>query len=266
MAGGARGPTPYPEINAVLAALRAGVQGVLGGRCVGVYVHGSLAGGDFDPASSDIDFLVVTAGALPPTTPAELQAMHARLAADGGPWARRMEGSYIPRAALRRYDPTDCHHPALRFDGSFDIDEHGPEWVIQRHVLREAGLALAGPPPRTLIDPVVPDDLRRATLGTLRGWWRRQLADPALLVRRHYQAYAVLTMCRALYTLTHGTVVSKPVAARWARAELGAPWAAQIERALLRRSDEQPDGLDDTLAFIRFTLARAEQFAIAAGG
>jgi hypothetical protein len=41
-----------------------------------------------------------------------------------------------------------------------------------------------------------------------------------------YQAYAILTMCRALYTLQHGTVVSKSVAARWAQEVLGERWAA----------------------------------------
>jgi hypothetical protein len=32
-------------------------------------------------------------------------------------------------------------------------------WVIHRHMLREHGVVLAGPPPHTLIDPVQPDEL-----------------------------------------------------------------------------------------------------------
>ena len=35
-----------------------------------------------------------------------------------------------------------------------------------------------------------------------------------------YQAYAILSMCRVLYTLEFGTVVSKPAAARWAQGTL----------------------------------------------
>jgi predicted nucleotidyltransferase len=54
------GPTPYPEVNAVLQLLLAEVQAVLREQLVGLYVHGSLASGGFQPGRSDIDFLVVT--------------------------------------------------------------------------------------------------------------------------------------------------------------------------------------------------------------
>ncbi len=45
-------PTPYPDVNAVLHRLLAEVQAVLGERFVGLYLYGSLAGGDFDPDTS----------------------------------------------------------------------------------------------------------------------------------------------------------------------------------------------------------------------
>ncbi|NJK45711.1 MAG: nucleotidyltransferase domain-containing protein [Pleurocapsa sp. SU_196_0] len=44
----------------MLDALRSGIAGVLGNNLVGVYVRGSLVTGEFDPATSDIDLLVVT--------------------------------------------------------------------------------------------------------------------------------------------------------------------------------------------------------------
>ena len=49
--------------------------------------------------------------------------------------------------------------------------------------------------------------------------------------------FAILTMCRALYTLACGEVVSKPQAAAWAREALGTPWVQLIDRALLWRHD-----------------------------
>jgi hypothetical protein len=189
--------------------------------------------------------------------------MHARITAGGLKWATRLEGSYIPQCALRRYDPTRSHHPALRMDGSFDIDGHGSEWVIQRHVIREHGIVLAGPPPQTLIDPIQPDDLRRAVRGLLREWWAPQLQNPFRLHSGDYRAYAILTMCRALYTLRYGTVVSKPLAARWAQEALGKRWAALIERALAWRHDApSPGSLNETLDLIRYTLERSQEFEI----
>src|SRR4051794_16511685 len=96
-------PTPYPDVNAIIDQLLTEVRAILGDELVGLYLYGSLSSGDFDPDSSDIDFLVVTAGELPPATLAALEAMHARIGASGGKWATHLEGSYIPQAALRHY-------------------------------------------------------------------------------------------------------------------------------------------------------------------
>jgi hypothetical protein len=125
-------------------------------------------------------------------------------------------------------------------------------------------VVVAGPAPQTLIDPIQPNGLRRAALAILREWWSPQLHDPARLHNSEYQAYAILTMCRALYTLQHGIVVSKPVAARWAQEVLGESWAALIERVLAWRHGAQLDHLNETLDFIRYTLERGQQFEIPA--
>jgi hypothetical protein len=255
-------PTPYPDVNAVLYVLLSSVQAVLGNHFIGLYVHGSLASADFDPQRSDIDFVVVTAAELPDEMLPALAAMHARLTASGLPWATKLEGSYIPQQALQRYDPAQAQHPALRVDGSFDVDGHGSDWVIQRHIIREQGIVVAGPAPHTLIDPVQPNDLRQAVLGILHEWWSPPFPAPERFRSSEYQAYAVLTMCRALYTLQYGTVVPKPVAAQWAQEALGERWAALIAWALAWRHDTPADNLNETLDFIRYTLARSQQFAI----
>jgi len=190
-----------------------------------------------------------------------LEAMHARITASGLKWATKLEGSYIPRQAIRRYDPTDAPCPYIN-EGSFRVGRLGSDWIIQRHIIREQGVVVAGPAPQALIDPVLPNDLRRAVLGFLREWWSPMLHDPARLHSREYRAYAVLTMCRALYTLQHGTVVSKPVAAHWAQEELSRRWTASIERALAWPRGAQSDDMDETLGFIRYTLERSQQFEI----
>ena len=252
--------TPYPDVNAALSATLAGIQATLGDQLIGVYLHGSLANGDFNPLTSDIDLMAATRDELPARLLPELASMHAQLAGRFK-WAGHMEVSYIPLAALRRYDPANCQHPALRVDGSFGIDGHGSDWIIQRWVIREKGIALAGPPAAALIDPVQPDDLRRAASGILREWWAPMLNDTSRLQDSEYQAYAILTMCRSLYTLEHGRVVSKPTAARWAQAALGEPDAALIDRALNWRPGVELDALPRTLDLIRRTLRRASRRA-----
>lgn len=61
-----------------------------------------------------------------------------------------------------------------------------------------------------------------------------------------YQAFAILTMCRALYTLDIGEQATKPQAARWAGEALGKPWRDHIGWALQHRHDFTPH--DPTMA------------------
>lgn len=252
-------PTPYPEVNAVLAELLSGAQATLQGSFVGLYLYGSLASGDFNPSSSDIDFVVVTDGELSEQAIQALESLHARLAASGLAWAPKLEGAYVPRATLRRHDPAAAPCPQIN-EGRFYVAGLGSDWVIQRDILRRQGVVLAGPPLASLIDPVSPDDVRLAVMRIFREWWQPMLADHSWLQRSDYQAYAVLTMCRVLYTLQFGVVASKPVSARWAQQVCGPHFIALIEQALDWQHGDELDILDGSLAFIQYTLEEIEQY------
>ena len=248
-------PTQYPEINKILELLLSSATRVLGSQLVGMYLYGSLSSGDFDLETSDIDFLVVTTSTLSDKTIAELESMHHQIWKSGLKWAAKLEGSYIPKRDIRRHNPRSAPCPTVN-EGKFYLDKRGSDWIIQRHVIREQGIVLVGPEPKTLIDPVSPEDIRRSVVGVLHEWWFPMLEDPSWLKRHgaEYHAFAILTMCRALYALKHGTIVSKPTAARWAQDALGKRWGQVIERALAARHDKPDHGLfDESLEFIRFT-------------
>ena len=186
----------------------------------------------------------------------KLDEMHRQFAGDGIEWATKLEGAYIAKQSLRHYKPGKTTCAWLGSDGHFARERLGNDWVIQSYVIREYGVIVAGPDPKILIDPILPEDLRRAELETLRWWWAPQLENPSRLGSQEYRAYAVVTMCRALYTLNFGTVVSKPVAARWAEVELGERWVALIERSLKWHLGEQLGNKDEVLEFINYTLQR----------
>lgn len=252
-------PTPYPDVNAVLDQLLSGVQDILGEHFVGLYLYGSLASGDFNLETSDIDFLVVTADELPPEIIPSLEEMHARLTASPLKWAAKLEGTYIPRHAIRRYNRNNLARPCIN-EGRFYLAGQGSDWVIQRHIIREQGVVVAGPAPQTLIDPVSAKDIQWSVLAFLRGWWAPMLKEPKRLQSSEYQAYAVVTMCRVLYTLQIGTIASKPVAARWAQESLDQRWAGLIEEALSWRPGVTMDKFDDTLDFIRYAVESGREF------
>ncbi len=248
-------PTPFPEINTLLEQFLVELQAILGEQLAGLYLHGSLAGGDFNPNRSDIDFLVATTEALDDPTIAAIAALHERLCAGGSRWAAELEGSYFPLPALRRYDLADACYPHVERHGALRVEQHESDWLLQMHVLREHGIALAGPPPDTLIDSISPEELRRASRDILQVWWLPQLEDTHRLQQSGYQTYAILTMCRILYTVANGGVVSKEVAARWLQQQEPA-WAPLVEEAVQWRNELPMEHLDETLALIRFTLDR----------
>lgn len=248
--------TPYAEVNSLLDSLLTGVQSILGEELIGFYLDGSLALGDFDPATSDVDFIAAIARPLPPAAFEALADTHRRIRDSGLPFATELEGSYIHLSALRRHDPTDAVYPNLERGPNevLKLKEHHSDWVIHRYTVREHGITLFGPPTATLIDPVSADDVRAATVGVLRSWWGTAAgliyvrnASPGVLA-----IYIVPTMCRALYALEYGAVISKPAACLWALHALDQQWQPLIESAL--RGSTDPSIRGQTPAFVRFTV------------
>jgi Domain of unknown function (DUF4111) len=266
MSDTADAPTPYPDVNALLAELLASVRAVLANHFVGMYLDGSLTSGAFDQ-DSDIDFVVVTDVEISAGQFSALQAMHARLAAIDSQWAIQMEGSYLSQHAVRRYEPTETLHANIERgpDERLKMAEHGRDWAVHRSMLREHGITLAGPAPHTLINPVAPGELRQGVLEQLHEWAARMLESPSH-TQRGYQSYVILTLCRMLYTLENGSVISKPAAARWAADTLGERWAPLIERAWEGRHNPglatSAEDVTGTVAFIRFALERSRPFAV----
>ena len=247
-------PTPYLEINEVLNRLHSNVKEILGDQFVGMYLYGSLSSGDFDPETSDIDFLVVTANVLSEKQIADLQAMHEQTWATSLKRAGKLEGAYVPLELIRRHEPKGAPCPGVN-EGRFYVANLGSDWIIQRHVVREHGVVIEGPDPKTLINFVSPDEIRAAVREILQEWWFPMLDDPSWLMEHDnaYHAFAVITMCRVLHALETGTIVSKPKAIQWARERLNDPWRGLIDTAVAASRHETQDGfLDEALDFIRF--------------
>lgn len=256
-------PTPYPDVNQVLDLLLVNVKEILKDQFVGMYLYGSLSSGDFNPETSDVDFLVVTEDSLSEKRIAELRSMHENIWASGVKRAERLEGSYVPKGLIRRHDPNGAPCPTVN-EGKFFVDKRGSDWILQRHVVREYGVVVEGPDPKTLIDFVSPNDIRQAVIGVLNEWWFPMLEDPSWL-RNHksnYHGYTVITMCRALHALQRGTIVSKPVAMKWAKEHLGTEWHGLIEQAIASQYGKHSEFFNETLEFIRFTRERVLQIPI----
>ncbi len=264
--------TPYDDVNIILDRLLTDVKGILKEQFIGMYLFGSLANGGFDQ-SSDVDVLIVTKAEILDSRFSTLHSMHERIAVSDSRWATQLEISYIPQNALRRFNQSNITHPHLDRGNGEQLHwmKHESDWVIQRHTLRETKIVVEGPAPHTLIDPVSADDLRQAVVDVLPLWVTPLLEDPIQRIRpRGYQSFVVLSLCRMLYTLEHGAIVSKIVAAGWALQTLDIKWVPLIERAIIGRQNAgiargtgvwqnsdlevEPDDRNGTLDLIRFTM------------
>ena len=260
-------PTSYAGVNAVLREFLVSIQAIVGDQLRGLYLIGSLALGDFDSRSSDIDFVVVTDAELPEALVLALREMHARIARGGGPWATKIEAVYIPQAALSHSGapPATARYPQIEKGGTLALERLEDAWSAQRYTLREHGVAVAGPHPRTLLDPVDPDAMRREGVAIMEQWLEQARHDPSWLEwlrHRRNQAFVVQTLCRLLYTYETGAVASKPAAARWAQQSVSQRWAALIARSVAGQHDggDAPESDErETVAFVAYTVDHFRQ-------
>jgi hypothetical protein len=252
-----------PEVDGKLHQLYAHLLAELP-RCLpdnlaGLYLRGSLVTGDFRPESSDVDLLAVTHQRVRDEEFARLAALHTAIAASDHPFAQRIEIEYIDRAALRHY-VAGQRFPGLGQGEPLMWHEHGANWVLERWLLRAAGIALFGPLPVTLIDPIARDEVVAATHTRLQQWaaWAANRDDPEWQWPRRHKFYVVETVCRALHTLATGEIVSKPRAVAWARQTLPAPWPELVARSRAWQLDSTRD--DSLIAPVRaFVLWAADQ-------
>ncbi|MDO8753096.1 MAG: DUF4111 domain-containing protein [Anaerolineales bacterium] len=250
-------PTQYHEVNAIVQELLKGAKSILGDQLLGMYLHGSLASGDFSPETSDIDYVIVLSEKPDDDTISALRNLHEQLSDGNGKWAKKLEGTYIPQKEFRRYNPDDGPYPSTN-EGEFYLAKHETHWVLARHLLRENGVIVYGPSPNDLIASVSANDIKQAILGFLNGWWFYVLDNPSRLESLEYQAYAALTMCRALYTLENGKIASKPVSAKWAQ-KAHTQWNDLITWALSWNQHTMSGKFEEARDFIRYTLQIANR-------
>ena len=284
-----REPTPFPELNAVLAHLVTETRRLLADNFVGAYLQGSFAVGDAD-RYSDCDFIVVTRRDVRPDELTPFQALHASIhELPDNPWRNQLEGSYAPAAILKRWsttprdppgeargddwgDPGMSGSPARAYP--FWYLDHGAKTLVRsehdnsqvvRWSLREKGVALAGPDPKQLVDPVTPDALRAEVRHTMDLAARLDL-EPMHLAA--WQVFWVGLYCRMLHTLVTGKVGSKPASLSWAQGALDPAWAGLIGRAKALRkgmpeaaAPADPDDVAATRAFVRYAQEWAEHWA-----
>jgi hypothetical protein len=241
-------------------------EAVVGADFAGAYAGGSVALDAFDPIRSDIDVALVTRSALSGTVKHQLVerlrhdalecparglelVVHRREVAMSGAAEPgfELELNTGPRMDLRvTLRPED--RPAG--DGHF--------WYgLDRSILHQHGVALAGPPASAMFADLAPADLRRLVVASLH-WWteRAALAGDG---RSPEAADAVLGACRALVRIRSGRWLGKVDAGRWL---LAGGWesvdAVVVEESIAARSGGPPPAGARARAFLERVLVEIE--------
>ena len=253
-------PTNYPHIDMLLDTLLTRMQGVLGDKLIGLYLYGSLVTGDFDDHLSDIDLLAAIASELTPAEADAIIQMHAGIVRESAQWDNRIEVAYNTLHGLRMFKTERGNLGIISPGEPFHIVDAGDDWLVNWYFVQVYGVTLFGVPPTSIITPVSKREFLDAVKAHILAW-REYIND---IDHRPGQAYAILTMCRGLYTVRHGEHVSKRKAAEWA-IETFPEWATLITNALAwRLVPNEPNvdhaaTLEETRRFVQFAIGEMER-------
>jgi predicted nucleotidyltransferase len=241
----------------MLSTVTDAITTTVGPALVGLYLCGSLATADFDEHVSDIDLLAVLSTDISSDLAALLERMHDDVASANPSWRGRIEVVYVSASGLANFRVAPARIHIISAGEPFHVISAGPDWTITWYPARRAGIALVGPPASEVIPPTSFDEYADAVRKYALRFTDRVPDDAT----RGSQAYAVLTMCRALYTLLHREAVSKLRAANWAQNEFPES-AGLIRDAISWREHQwdvpQADGAATIPAVRRFVAEMAE--------
>lgn len=245
------------QISALLHDLAAQLPLILGSKLVGIYLYGSLTQRAFNPKRSDVDCIVVTQRNLSEAQFRRLDVWLAR-SAKANPWVARLQIQFLIKDEVLTMNSKACLYQfeKLKRTGS---DGNPIIWI---NVL-QSGVVLFGLPPESFVPAITREMLFQALEREL-GYLQEEISTKPESEWRDvpsYRAYAVLTVCRILYSFRKGPIVSKPRAARWAIKCLPAEWGKIIRQAL-EINDARDDGkppaisLSSIRRFINFADAQ----------
>ena len=231
------------EMRALPDLLFQRIQAILGSQLIGFYLVGSLVTGDFDPLSSDVDLIALTATDLNAAEVSRLEALHLSLIHDDPRLDNRIEVLYTPLGRLNGAQQ-DYNVAEISPGEPFHVKEiHHDQWTINWYVLREKGVVLFGPDPHALVDPIPHEKIVRVVQDLSRetpNWF-----EPAHLGG---QGYVILTLCRGLRLVRTGDFVSKKQAALWSAAQFP-EWRDLILKTLVWRVVGHDDSADPAVIY-----------------
>ncbi|HEX4204732.1 MAG TPA: aminoglycoside adenylyltransferase domain-containing protein [Ktedonobacteraceae bacterium] len=224
-------PTP---VRTQVQKFRQHISTILSDNLVGVYLHGSLAMGCFNPERSDIDLFVVVQ--QPMSVEIKRQIIDHLLHLSNAPCP--IETSFVILSGLHPFEHPllyDLHYSETwrqqnereMRDGTWQHwnaeRRRDPDLTAHLMIIRHRGIALCGKPVQEVF-PVVPaKDYTHSILGDYREAREGRMSNPI---------YFVLNACRVAAYLSEGHVYSKDEGGIYGLEAFPAEFHALINQAL----------------------------------
>ena len=248
------------ELKDLLAELQLDIQKIIGEKTIGVYVHGSLAMGGFNPNSSDIDLIIVIEKPL--TTKTKKELAHLFLMYSNRPYP--LEVSMLTIQQLKNWQfptPYEFHYSEYwreRYEKELkestsiylNADEKkDSDLAAHLTVLQHRGICLNGKPIQQTFPTVPKEDYLLSILGDYEDCLKNFLLDPV---------YCILNSIRVYWYLKEGTIPSKPEAGNWGAATLPGDYQKVINQAVYAYENEKMNAafIENDLMEIRDFLKR----------
>lgn len=225
-------------------SFREHVQHVLGTNFVGLYLHGSLAMGCFNPDGSDIDLIVVTVEEMTVETKCSIAELllHSSMAPSS------IEISFLVEPALHPFQhplPYDFHYSetwrehysTALADGTWSTwnEEAKTDTDLTMHltILLQRGITLFGKPIKEVFPPVPTEFYKEALLAEF-VWANERLSI--------LPTYFVLNACRIYAYMRDESIFSKDEGGVWGLRTLPATYYPVIAQALAIYRGNREDG------------------------
>ena len=244
-----------PEAIPVLAQHVDALLRVLGEKLIGVYVHGSAAMGGFNVKKSDLDYLALVDEPLAAVDRTRIAQLLEELFGTSG-FAKGVEMSIVEERFagkdFRYPTPFEFHMGSRREQIALHAKPHEREYVdtdLASHfaVARERGVCVYGKAIVEVFEPIDHAILLRSVYEDFRGASELVQKDPV---------YVILNLCRTLYLVKEGAILSKVEGARRFLSEARAHRAV-VHWALSTYRDETtaPADRDAALNFVSQLMA-----------
>jgi len=240
------------------------LQAVLETNLLGIYLHGSLAMGCFNPDRSDIDLLVVTTRAMS----IETKRRVAQLLLHSSMTPNPIEISFLVEQQMHPFQhplPFDLHYSETwreRYqrelaDGSWtqwnDTVHTDADLAAHFTIILNRGICLFGKPVKEIFPPVP----ARYYIASIVGDFANAKDE-----RSKMPVYFILNACRVYAYLLDGSIFSKDEGGAWGLISLPGEYHSVIAQALEIYRGSRKDEPFDVAALDRFAAYMDERIKI----